>query len=54
MADTMRALVVHRLAPDYQGDPKAEYRQFFEIGVDGVFSDFPDTAFAAREAFLKK
>jgi len=42
------------LAPDYKGDPKAEYLQFFRLGVDGVFSDFPDTAFAAREEFLKQ
>ena len=38
-----------RLASDYNGDPKAEYKKMFEIGVDGVFSDFPDTAVAARD-----
>ena len=37
-----------RLASDYKGDPKAEYRRFFELGVDGLFSDFADTAVAAR------
>ena len=37
-----------RLASDYKGDPKAEYRKFFELGVDGLFSDFTDTAVAAR------
>ena len=37
-----------RLASDYKGDPKAEYKRFFELGVDGVFSDFTDTAVAAR------
>jgi glycerophosphoryl diester phosphodiesterase len=36
------------LTVDYEGDPIAEYRQFYELGVDGVFSDFPDTAAAAR------
>jgi len=36
------------LAESYSGDPKAEYRQFFGLGVDGVFSEFPDTALAAR------
>jgi len=36
------------LAYDYSGDPEAEYRQFFQLGVDGVFSEFPDTAVAAR------
>ena len=41
------------LAPEYAGDPIKEYVQFFELGVDGVFSDFPDTAVAAREVFLK-
>lgn len=40
-----------RLAGSYANDPAKEYRQFFEIGVDGVFSDFPDTAFAARAAY---
>jgi len=29
------------LAPDYQGNPQTEYEQFFELGIDGVFSDFP-------------
>ena len=41
-----------RLASDYAGDPAAEYELFFALGVDGVFSDFPDTAVAAREAFF--
>jgi len=36
------------LLSDYKGDPKAEYKRFFELGVDGLFSDFPDTAVAAR------
>lgn len=36
------------LVSDYKGDPKAEYKRFFALGVDGVFSDFPDTAVAAR------
>jgi glycerophosphoryl diester phosphodiesterase len=35
----------------YQGNPIFEYLKFYELGVDGVFSDFPDTAFAARELF---
>lgn len=38
-----------RLASDFKGDPKAEYKLFFELGVDGVFSDFPDVAKAARD-----
>jgi len=36
-----------RLASDFKGDPKAEYKLFFNLGVDGVFSDFPDNAKAA-------
>ena len=39
-----------RLAADYAGDPAREYAQFYTLGVDGVFSDFPDTAVAARKA----
>ncbi len=38
----------HRLAADYQANPVSEYLQFYQLGVDGVFSDFPDTAVAAR------
>ncbi len=38
----------HRLAADYQSDPLNEYLQFYRLGVDAVFSDFPDTAVAAR------
>ena len=37
-----------RLMSDYKGDPAAEYRAFFALGVDGLFSDFPDVAVAAR------
>ena len=32
------------------GDSAAEYRQFFGLGVDAVFSDFPAEAVAARDA----
>ena len=38
------------LAPQYQGDPQAEYRQIFAMGIDAVFSDFPDAALQARNA----
>lgn len=38
-----------RLVSDDRGDPKAEYRRFYALGVDGVFSDFPDVAKAARD-----
>ena len=43
-----------RLASDYAGDPEAEYRLFFALGVDGVFSDFTDSAVAARAAFFEE
>lgn len=43
-----------RLAYDYQGDPKAEYLQFYRLGLDGLFSDFSDTALAAREAYARE
>jgi glycerophosphoryl diester phosphodiesterase len=43
---TFRDEALH-LAADYGGDPAAEYRQFAALGVDAVFSDFPDTAVAA-------
>jgi glycerophosphoryl diester phosphodiesterase len=39
------------LAPEHGGDPGKEYDQFFSLGVDGLFSDFPDTAVQARERF---
>ena len=39
------------LAYDYRGRPLAEYRQFFRLGIDGVFSDFAFTAVLARERF---
>jgi glycerophosphoryl diester phosphodiesterase len=29
---------------DFQGNPQKEYELFFSLGIDGVFSDFPDTA----------
>lgn len=36
------------------GDAAAEYRVFFEAGVDAVFSDFTDTAIAARTAWAAR
>ncbi|AZP11011.1 glycerophosphodiester phosphodiesterase [Undibacterium parvum] len=43
-----------RLASNYKGDPKEEYKQFFRLGVDGIFTDFTDTALAARAEYLKE
>ncbi len=37
-----------RLASDFKGDPVNEYKAFFALGVDGLFSDFPDHAVRAR------
>jgi glycerophosphoryl diester phosphodiesterase len=39
--------------PAAWGDATAEYTLFFGLGVDGVFSDFPDTAVAARDEFVR-
>ena len=39
-----------RLASDFKGDPLNEYKAFFALGVDGLFSDFPDHAVKARAA----
>jgi glycerophosphoryl diester phosphodiesterase len=35
----------------YTGGPIEEYLAFYRLGIDGVFSDFPGTAWAAREIF---
>ena len=35
----------------YPGGPIDEYLAMYRLGIDGVFSDFPGTAFAAREIF---
>lgn len=37
-----------RLAGNYVGSPVNEYLQFYQLGIDGVFSDLADTAVAAR------
>jgi glycerophosphoryl diester phosphodiesterase len=38
--------------PNAYGDAFAEYQQFYTLGVNGVFSDMPDTAIAARTESL--
>lgn len=43
-----------RLARDFKGAPINEYRMFYQHGIDGLFSDFPDTAVAARSLWLLK
>ena len=39
------------LLADYGGEPMQEYLQFYCLGVDGVFSDNPDTAVTSRTLF---
>ncbi len=39
--------------PAAHGDAAAEYRAFFAAGVDGMFSDFADEAFAARATIAR-
>ena len=36
------------LAPEYGGRPEREIEQFYGLGVDGVFSDFPDITARAK------
>jgi glycerophosphoryl diester phosphodiesterase len=43
-----------RLASDFAGNPVNEYLAFYELGVDGLFSDFPDTALVARSTWILK
>ena len=33
---------------DCQGNPEQEYQSFFKLGVDGVFSDYPDKALKVK------
>jgi glycerophosphoryl diester phosphodiesterase len=40
----------YRLASDYKNDPMAEYKVFYDLGIDGLFSDFADVAVKARSA----
>ena len=43
-----------RGAPSEHGDAAEEYRLIFELGVDGVFSDWPGTAVEACDAFVRR
>ena len=40
------------LLSNYGGDPAQEYLHFYCLGVDGVFSDNPDTAVTSRTLFV--
>ncbi len=53
-----RSLQVHtwtmrndQLDPYYKGDAQKEYFDLFDLGVDGVFTDFADTGVKARDAW---
>ncbi|MFL5204574.1 MAG: glycerophosphodiester phosphodiesterase family protein, partial [Microvirga sp.] len=37
-----------RLTSDFKGEPAAEYKAYYALGVDGLFSDFTDHAVKAR------
>jgi glycerophosphoryl diester phosphodiesterase len=41
------------LSRTYAGDPKAEYRAYFALGVDGLFTDFSTTAHSALTEWLR-
>jgi glycerophosphoryl diester phosphodiesterase len=43
-----------RLAVDDGRDGKNEYLAYYRLGVDGLFTDFTDTALAARGAYVKE
>ncbi|MEJ7629936.1 MAG: glycerophosphodiester phosphodiesterase [Nocardioidaceae bacterium] len=38
--------------PNAKGDAFSEYYAFFNLGIDGLFSDHPDTAIAARDWYF--
>jgi glycerophosphoryl diester phosphodiesterase len=41
------------LTKTYNGDPKAEYKVYFDLGTDGIFTDFSTTARVALTEWLK-
>ncbi|PUA17805.1 glycerophosphodiester phosphodiesterase family protein [Glaciimonas sp. PCH181] len=41
-----------RLTKTYHGDPKAEYKAYFDLGTDGVFTDFSTTGRVALDEWL--
>lgn len=43
-----------RLAGDYNGNPAQEFKQFYRLGLDGLFTDFTDTALEARKDYLQE
>ena len=41
------------LTKTYHGDPKAEYKAYFDLGTDGIFTDFSTTGRVALTEWLK-
>jgi len=41
------------LSKTFSGDPRSEYRAYFALGVDGVFTDFSTTAHAVLTEWLR-
>ncbi|MFF2022735.1 glycerophosphodiester phosphodiesterase [Streptomyces sp. NPDC058171] len=41
-------------APDGYGDAFGAFRRYFETGIDGIFTDHPDTALLARADFVNR
>jgi glycerophosphoryl diester phosphodiesterase len=41
------------LTKTYHGDPKAEYKEYFDLGADGIFTDFSTTGRVALTEWLK-
>ena len=41
------------LTKTYNGDPKAEYKAYFDLGTDGIFTDFSTTGRIALTEWLK-
>ena len=39
----------YRLAADFKDDPLAEYKLVYGMGLDGLFTDWPDAALKARQ-----
>ena len=43
-----------RIPANFKNDPKEEYKAYYRLGIDGLFSDFADTAIQARTDYLKE
>ena len=43
-----------RIAGGYNANPAQEFKQFYRLGLDGLFTDFTDTALEARKDYLQE